>query len=74
MITATLLFWLGVAQASPPAPVPSLPVSRILVVPLETPARDGRTYWLGEAFAVLVADDINARGLGAITRTTRERA
>jgi tetratricopeptide (TPR) repeat protein len=75
MSVAALLLWLGVAQASTPvSPVPSLPVPRILVVPFETPARDGRTYWLGEALAVLVADDLNARGLGAITRTARERA
>jgi tetratricopeptide (TPR) repeat protein len=75
MIAATLVFWLGLAQTSLPVPpVPSLPGPRILVVPFETPARDGRTYWLGEALAVLVADDINARGLGAITRTARERA
>jgi hypothetical protein len=75
MITATLLFWLGLVQTSlPPAPVPSLSGPRILVVPFETPGRDGRTYWLGEALAVLVADDINARGLGAITRAARERA
>lgn len=55
-------------------PVPPLPVPRILVVPFETPARDGRTYWLSEAVAVLIADDVNARGLGAITRPSRERA
>jgi tetratricopeptide (TPR) repeat protein len=46
---------------------------RILVVPFETP-RDGRTYWLGEAAALVMTDDINARGLGAITRAARERA
>jgi tetratricopeptide (TPR) repeat protein len=46
----------------------------ILVVPFETPARDGRTYWLGEAIAVLMADDMNARGLAAIPRQARERA
>jgi hypothetical protein len=50
------------------------PVPRILVVPFETSARDGRTYWLGEAAAILIADDVNARGLGAITRPSRERA
>ncbi len=55
-------------------PVSPLPVPRILVAPFEAPAREGRTYWLGEAVAVLIADDINARGLGAITRQTRERA
>ncbi len=55
-------------------PVAPLPGPRILVVPFETPGRDGRTYWLGEAVAVLIADDVNARGLGGITRPSRERA
>ncbi len=59
-------------QASAPAAVPASP--RILVAPFEPPARDGRTYWLGEAVAVLITDDLNARRLGAITRTARERA
>ena len=45
-----------------------------LIVPFETPGRDGRTYWLGEAIAVLMADDMDARGLGAIRRQVRERA
>jgi len=58
--------------------VPAAPAAdaepRILVVPFETPGRDGRTYWLGEAVAILLADDVNARGLGAITRPSRERA
>lgn len=55
-------------------PVPALPAPRILVVPFETPARDPRGYWLGEAVALLLADDINARGVGAITREIRDRA
>ena len=61
----------GVAQATPAA-APAPP--RILVVPFETPGRDGRTYWLGEAAALIMTDDLNARGLGAITRTGREWA
>jgi TolB-like protein len=64
-LTAALL----VSQAAPGPPPP-----RFLVVPFETPARDGRSYWLGEAAAIVLADDLNARGLGAITRTGRERA
>jgi Flp pilus assembly protein TadD/TolB-like protein len=49
-------------------------IPRLLVAPFETPGRDGRTYWLGEAVAILITDDLNARGLGAITRTSREQA
>lgn len=85
MITALLcaLVWLTpVIPPGPPTqvraevapPKPKAEAGRILVVPFETPGRDGRTYWLGEAVAVLIADDINARGLGAITRPSRERA
>ena len=74
MIPALLCALLSAAPAAAQAPVPDLPPPRILVVPFETPGRDGRTYWLGEGVALLIADDINARGLGAITRTARERA
>ena len=67
-----------ISQAGPartqPRPVPSLPSARILVVPFETPANDGGSYWLGDAAAVLIADDVNARGLGAISRTARTQA
>jgi predicted Zn-dependent protease len=69
MIGAILAGALLSVQAAAPAPPP-----RILVAPFESPARDGRTYWLGEAVAVLIADDLNARKLGAITRGARERA
>jgi Flp pilus assembly protein TadD len=61
------------AAAQAPSPPPEA-ARRILVVPFETSGRDGRTYWLGEAVAVLIADDVNARVLGAITRPSRERA
>ncbi|NUR56422.1 MAG: hypothetical protein HOQ29_18420, partial [Acidobacteria bacterium] len=77
MITAALLVWFGLLQAPAQLPAaPSLPASppRILVVPLESSAGDARTYWLGEALAILIADDVNARGLGAINRGARERA
>lgn len=54
--------------------VPLQAPGRILVVPFETPAGDGRSSWLGEAAAMALTDDLNARGLGAITRSARERA
>jgi Flp pilus assembly protein TadD/TolB-like protein len=68
---ALLLALSGQAGSAAPAKPEA---ARILVVPFQTPGRDGRTYWLGEAVAVLIADDVNARGLGAITRPSRERA
>lgn len=68
---ALLLDMSGQAGAAPPVrPEPP----RILVVPFQTPGRDGRAYWLGKAVAILIEDDVNARGLGAITRSSRERA
>jgi len=47
---------------------------RILVMPFENVSRDGRIVWLGEASGVLLADNLNAIGLDAITREERRRA
>jgi tetratricopeptide (TPR) repeat protein len=47
---------------------------RVLVVPFENTAHDPAVYWLSEASAVLVADDLQGRGVGAITRAERVRA
>lgn len=71
-----LLAWLAQSPrgATEPRPVPQLPSARILVVPFDTPANDGGSYWLGDAAALLIADDVNARGLGAISRAARARA
>jgi Flp pilus assembly protein TadD len=76
MTAAVLLASLALAQqpAAPVATVPPLPPARILVVPFETPPRDPGSYWLGEGAALLVANDLAARGLGAIPRSGRERA
>jgi tetratricopeptide (TPR) repeat protein len=48
--------------------------SRVLVVPFENTRHDLRLHWLSEAAAVLLADELNARGVGAITREERVRA
>jgi tetratricopeptide (TPR) repeat protein len=50
------------------------PAARVLVVPFENAQRDPRVHWLSEASAVLLADALNARGTGAITRGERARA
>jgi tetratricopeptide (TPR) repeat protein/TolB-like protein len=48
--------------------------SRILVVPFENVQREPRLYWLSEASAMLLADELRARGLPAIPRDERVRA
>jgi tetratricopeptide (TPR) repeat protein len=48
--------------------------SRVLVVPFDNVTRDARIFWLGEASAVLLADDLNALGADAITREERQEA
>ena len=64
--------------ASMPALSPPLAaqpaIGRILVMPFENVSRDSRIVWLGEAASVLIADDLNVLGAGAITRDERREA
>lgn len=48
--------------------------SRILVVPFENVQREPKLYWLSEASAMLLADELRIRGLAAIPRDERVRA
>ena len=59
-------------QARPPAPAAD--AGRILVMPFENPKREPRLHWIGEAAALLLADQLSARGLAAIRRAERVRA
>ncbi|MEQ1869103.1 MAG: tetratricopeptide repeat protein, partial [Vicinamibacterales bacterium] len=45
--------------------------NRVLVMPFENVAHDGRIVWLGEAAAVLLAEGVNARGARALARDER---
>jgi tetratricopeptide (TPR) repeat protein len=45
-----------------------------LVIPFENATHEPRGYWLGEASAVALTDDLNALGVPAITRDDRLRA
>lgn len=56
------------------AQAPALPTTRLLVMPFENTSHEGRLYWLSEASAVLLTDDLNAMGSPAITRDERLRA
>jgi Tfp pilus assembly protein PilF len=58
----------GRAQGHPPQ---SASPARILIVPFENSQREARLTWLGEASAMLLAEELNARGLRAITRDER---
>lgn len=74
MISALLALTVVALPPGPAAQARPTAEPKILVVPFEAPGRDGRTYWLGEAATVLIANDVNARGLGAIPRQMREHA
>ena len=58
----------------PPCEAADDPPARILVMPFDNVTREGRIFWLGEASAVLLADDLNALGGNAITREERQQA
>ncbi len=69
MCAACVVALLGVpAGAAAQAP------QRILVMPFENVTRDSRIFWLTEAAAVLLADNLNTLGVGAITRDERRAA
>jgi tetratricopeptide (TPR) repeat protein len=70
-------------RAVPAPPTPSAPTRaapetqsppRVLVMPFENLRREGRIFWLTEAAAVLLTDDLNALGANAITRQQRQQA
>ncbi len=73
--TASVVLTLGVADTpAQGTPAQSPGSTRILIVPFENTQREARLTWLGEASAMLLAEELNARGLPAITRDERVRA
>jgi len=76
ILSGFLVLGSGSAAAQPPstggvAESKSQPGERMLVIPFENPSREPRIYWIGEASAVLLADDLNAFGKRAYTREER---
>jgi Tfp pilus assembly protein PilF len=47
---------------------------RFLVIPFDNPGHEARIFWLAEASAILLADNLNAAGLRAYTREERREA
>jgi tetratricopeptide (TPR) repeat protein len=59
--------------AAVPAPAQTA-AGRILVMPFDNPGREPRLHWIAEAASLLVADELNARGVPAIRRAERVNA
>ena len=59
---------------APAAALAQAPSSRILVMPFDNPGREPRLHWIAEAASLLIADELNARGVGAIRRAERAAA
>jgi tetratricopeptide (TPR) repeat protein len=57
-------------RAADQTPAPS----RVLVLPFDNVKREASIFWLGEASAVVLADDLNSFGAAAITRDERRSA
>ena len=57
-----------------PAAAAAQAVQRQLVVPFDNVSKEAQTYWLSEASAVILTDDLIALGAPAITREDRVRA
>ena len=67
-----LVLWIGVLASPLPAAAQAVP--RQLVVPFENASREAASYWLSEASAVILTDDLIALGAPVITREDRVRA
>ena len=64
----------GAASRQAPSPVQREPAGPVLVMPFDNVKREGRIFWLSEASAVLLADDLQALGVDAIGRDERVQA
>jgi tetratricopeptide (TPR) repeat protein len=69
----SMLVGVGALQPCVAGQPPGQP-NRILVMPFENVKREGTIFWLAEASAVLLADNLNALGQSAITRPERQQA
>ena len=75
LVLIAFLLLTPAAEGASPERAPQARVEgRILVMPFENTKREARLHWIGEAAALLLADDLNARGLAAIRRAERLRA
>ena len=57
MLSISIFLTLALGGPAAPQSPTSAPSNRILVMPFENVTRNSRIFWLGEASAVLLADD-----------------
>jgi len=72
-VLAAVLAGVMSTTLSAQAPVPAAR-ERVLVMPFENASQQARLAWLGEGFAILLADDLRSAGVDAMTRDQRLRA
>jgi tetratricopeptide (TPR) repeat protein len=60
--------------ALPASRAAAQPAGRVLVMPFENVTRESRIFWLGEASAVILTDDLTALGVDAMARQERREA
>ena len=71
-VTALVASWTVVCPAHAQVTTTARPA--VLVVPFNCEGRDARGYWLREASAVILTDDLVALGISAMSRDERLRA
>ncbi len=74
IVAIVVMLCTGLVASAGPAAAQTTEPGRTLVMPFENPTREGRIVWLGEAASVLLADDLNALAVPAITRDERRIA
>ncbi|MBA2304194.1 MAG: tetratricopeptide repeat protein [Acidobacteria bacterium] len=72
-LVATASF-VGLSLIAPGSAAAQASGTRILVMPFDNPTREARLHWIAEAASLLVADELNARGVPAIRRAERVNA
>jgi tetratricopeptide (TPR) repeat protein len=72
-VTAVVSSW-GVVCPAVQAQTSAAARSAVLVVPFTSEGRDARGYWLREASAVILTDDLVSLGVSAMSRDERLRA
>jgi len=75
-LVGALIVWAVPASAQAPAPAFDRPLVLpfAVVVDGDVPGGEGAGFWLGEAAALLLAEELDARGIAVLTRAERVAA